>query len=440
MRIPDPQAADPGRRVRRIVGAGAALVAVVVGLSGCLPNIPGLFQPSEVTVLSEQDTVSMEALADSYTEGRLAHVLLETMPRDRLHDRLGAEFATGLAFSDVSAMDSGWLREFGDSLAPLDVLFTRDVEDDLFPGILQDARAGARYVGMPLSSDSEILYYRTDLFGDPAEQTAFEERYGYPLAPPADWTQYRDVAEFFTRDTDGDGTTDLFGTDLKGAVATDWLAAVSQAGADAMVLDGETVTVNDPAHVAALDFYRSLVPFAPPGSARLDTAGARILFYSGSLAMMRFWGSAYPDISEQSPMRGKVGVAPMIAGPGGVAGVPRGTYLSVPRKATHKETAMDFLAHSFQRNDLVVDAPPRLPARASVFEAHAGEEGFEHYAAILATLRSPLSRPPQSMPEWQEIVDSALVPAVQQAMDGVVASQALLDAAAARTEAILAER
>lgn len=440
MRTPDPQVSDPGRRSRRITATGAVLAGIVLGLGGCVPNLAGLFEPSEVTVLSEQDVVSMEAIADSYTEGRLAHVLLETMPRNRLHERLDAEFGAGLAFSDVIALDSGWLREFSDSLAPLDVLFTRDVEDDLFPGILEDARAGARYVGMPLSADSEILYYRTDLFEDRAEQAAFEERYGYPLAPPADWEQYRDVAEFFTRDRDGDGATDLFGTDLKGAVATDWLAAVSQAGSEAMVLEGETVTVNDAAHVAALDFYRSLVPFAPPGADRLDTAGARILFYSGSLAMMRFWGSAYPQISEESPMRGKVGVAPMIAGPGGVAGVPRGTYLSIPEEAANRDTAMDFLAHSFQRNDLVVDAPPRLPARASVFAAHADDEGFEHYAAILATLRSPLSRPPQSLPEWQEIVDAALTPAVQQAMDGATGSQVLLDEAATRVAAILAHR
>src|SRR5690606_7855406 len=130
-------------------------------------------------------------------------------------------------------------------------------------------------------TNSEILYYRTDLFSDAQNQADFESKYGYALVPPTTWEQYRDVAEFFTRDTDGDGNIDLYGTDVKGAVETEWLATVSQAGEEHMVLDAETgdVTIDSPEHLEALDFYTSLLPYAPAGSAQLDWAGAQNLFY-----------------------------------------------------------------------------------------------------------------------------------------------------------------
>ena len=74
------------------------------------------------------------------------------------------------------------------------------------------------------------------------------------------------MAEFFTRDTDGDGAIDLYGTDVKGAVETEWLATVSQAGEEHMVLDPESgdVTIDDAAHKEALTTTSAFSPMRPP--------------------------------------------------------------------------------------------------------------------------------------------------------------------------------
>ena len=74
----------------------------------------------------------------------------------------------------------------------------------------------------------------------------------------------------------------------------------------------------------------SLLPYAPAGAAQLDWAGAQNLFNQGKPAMMRFWGHAYRQTPEDSPVKDSIGVAPMIGGPGGIAGVPGAWYLSVP--------------------------------------------------------------------------------------------------------------
>ena len=58
--------------------------------------------------------------------------------------------------------------------------------------------------GLLTDGDPIILYYRTDLFEDPANQEAFKAEYGYDLAAPQDWQQYDDIQAFFTKLGNGD--------------------------------------------------------------------------------------------------------------------------------------------------------------------------------------------------------------------------------------------
>ena len=52
---------------------------------------------------------------------------------------------------------------------------------------------------LPRNIDVKLVYYRTDLFGDPKEQRDFKEKFGYDLEPPKTWQQLKDIAKFFTR-------------------------------------------------------------------------------------------------------------------------------------------------------------------------------------------------------------------------------------------------
>ena len=54
-------------------------------------------------------------------------------------------------------------------------------------------------VGMPSNSAVMMMFYRKDLFENADEKAAFEDKYGYELAPAKTWKQYRDIAEFFDR-------------------------------------------------------------------------------------------------------------------------------------------------------------------------------------------------------------------------------------------------
>lgn len=70
------------------------------------------------------------------------------------------------------------------------------------------------YNGKPYAvasdGDYQLFVIRKDLFGDPKEQAAFKQKYGYALAPPKTWDEQADMAEFFHRpDQNLLGATDL---------------------------------------------------------------------------------------------------------------------------------------------------------------------------------------------------------------------------------------
>ena len=428
-------------RTRTALLGTAAVTAGALVLTGCgAGGGGGDAAADELTVVVEGGGLAeLRPIADLYEDETGTTVKLVELPYDGLYDRIQTELGSGTVSFDIAALDAIWLSAFADGVAPLDDLFTDEVTGDLFPGLVTEAQVGGKFVGMPIFTNSEILYYRTDLFEDPQNQADFEAKYGYPLAPPTTWEQYADAAEFFTRDTDGDGKIDLYGTDVKGAVETEWLATVSQAGEEHMVLDAETgeVTIDSAEHLQALDFYTSLLPFAPAGAAQLDWAGAQNLFYQGQLAMMRFWGHAYTQTPDDAPVKGKIGAAPMIAGPGGIAGVPGAWYLSVPAAGAKQEKAKDFIAFAYEHNELSVDTSLGLVARISAFASQDGVAGKENYPAILETLESPATRARPATPQWQEIVNTVLTPLLQKAVEPGADNAALLQEAKSQIEAII---
>jgi ABC-type glycerol-3-phosphate transport system substrate-binding protein len=428
-------------RFGRTVGAAATAFTMAVALAACGAGGDDTAGDGAetVTVLVEGGgKAELEPVAEAFTEETGTKVSLVELPYDGLFDRLSSEFSSGSVSFDVAALDAIWLTGFADGVEPLDDMFTDEVRADLFPALVEEAQVDGTFVGMPVWTNAEILFYRTDLFEDPKQQAAFDKEYGYPLAPPTDWQQFQDMAAFFTQDTDGDGTTDLYGTDVKGAVETEWLAHVAQAGSPGMVLDEDgNVIIDNDEHLAALDFYTEAVGDAPEGASQVDWAAAQNLFNQGQVAMTKFWAHAYPQIPDDASVKGKVGAAPMIAGDAGIGAVPGNWYLSIPKAGDNKELAEEFIQFAYDHNDLSIESALGLAARKSAFEKYAGKPGYEHFDALIATLEGPATMPRPANAKWQQIVDTALIPMIQKAVEPGADNQALLDEAKAQIEEIL---
>jgi ABC-type glycerol-3-phosphate transport system substrate-binding protein len=325
---------------------------------------------------------------------------------------------------------------FAGALKPVDALFTAAVKADLFPSLVSGAKINGKYVGMPVWTNSEIVFYRKDLFENATEKKNFKAKYGYPLAPPKTWKQFDDVARFFTRGPK------LYGTDVKGAVETEWLAHVLQAGSPGVVLDSSgKVIIDNAQHLAALRFYSDLhnrYKVDPAGAAQTDWAAAQNLFNQGKLAVTRFWAHAFPQIPKNAPVYGKVGVAPMIAGAAGVAGIPGPWYLSVPAKGKNSDLATQFLKFSYDHNALAIQSSLGLAARKSAFASYAHKPGYQHFAALLTTLSAKATKGRPANPKWQQIVDTVLVPMLQKSVASSNADYAaLLKSARSATQRIV---
>ena len=75
--------------------------------------------------------------------------------------------------------------------------------DDYHPLYKELMNYGGQRYGLFDDGDTIILYYRTDLFEDPANKDAFKAQYGHELAAPKDWTEYDEIQAFFTEQGGG---------------------------------------------------------------------------------------------------------------------------------------------------------------------------------------------------------------------------------------------
>ncbi len=167
-------------------------------------------------------------------------------------------------------------------------------------GLQRDAQ-GAIY-GLPYHDGPEIFHYRTDLFGNPAEQVRFQRLLGYPLRPPETWSEFLDVARFFTRPDDG-----LYGTVVAGLNdghnnVYDFLIHLWSRGGQ--LLDERLRPAFDsPAGHEALQFYVDLLTkhnVTPPRALEYDSVAAGVAYAAGEGAMMLNW-SGFMAVAQLPP-------------------------------------------------------------------------------------------------------------------------------------------
>jgi len=115
---------------------------------------------------------------------------------------------------------------------------------------------GDKVYGYPYTGLTAYLCYRKDLLDDPENRHKFKARYHREIAVPANWKEYMQLAEFFTRPDQH-----FYGTYISGkqglALWYEWLNFVYSFGGD--VLDTQhgweygDIVVNSPQNVAATE-------------------------------------------------------------------------------------------------------------------------------------------------------------------------------------------
>ncbi len=216
--------------------------------------------------------------------------------------------AQGTAY-DMVVGDSQWLGQGatqGHYLELTDFLVDEGIADTVTDATLtyysEYPTGSGRYYAYPTEGDADGWAYRRDLFENPDEMAAFEEEYGYPLAPPETYMQLMDIAQFFTRPDEG-----LYGVGI-----------YTQADYDALTMGVENTmfswgadwkdennnvqgVVNSPEAIDAVEFYRELYDCCQaPGLSNAFFAEVNDAFIGGQIAMGMNYFAFFPALVNPS--------------------------------------------------------------------------------------------------------------------------------------------
>lgn len=398
-------------------------------------------------------------------------------PFGKLFDEFMASLTAEQPVYDVLLYAPAWAGDFFPYLAEVpDDLVHSEAFDDIHATYRERLMTwNGKWIAVTVDGDLFQGYYRKDLFEDPAHRKDFRERYGRDLAPPDTWTEYRDIAEFFTGRPAADGAALYGAAEAFARGGQQFWDVFSRASAytnhpdfrGAQFFDPDTMRaqINNPGWVRAVQEYVDILKFCPPDAKSYGIVEARQAFMSGRAAMILDWGDTGPlaDDPTQSRIVGKVGYfvlpgshdvwngrvwqwdrfdhphkAPFLAFGGWVAGV--------PKNSRHREAAWDYIRwYSSPENslrDVVTSGTGINPYRLTHFTGiDAWTRIFSRTAAAeyLEVLRTSLDSPQAALdlrvPGFFRYTE-ALELQLTRALNGEIPVREALDKIAAHWETI----
>jgi multiple sugar transport system substrate-binding protein len=325
-----------------------------------------------------------------------------------IEDLYTSAFLLGDSPYDLVNMDVIWTSKF----AAADWLL--DVSDRISPTELEafspkDLEAG-RYEGglyrIPIRSDLRMLYYRTDLL----------EAAG--LKPPETFTDLIEISQTLQKDKTVNWGYLWQGRQYEGLVAMfmDILQGFGGFWVNPATLE---VGLDRPEALKAIAFLQSTIDtkVSPPGVTTYQEDETLRFFKSGQAAFLGSWPYVWPLANaEDSPIKGKIGIKPMVHAPGLNGGACLGGWgLGIAKSSKHPEEAWKaiqyFTSESVQRQLILQTG--YVPSRRSLFTDPEVVAKYPHYPKLLevsqsAVLRSPIAQYAQVSDILQRYLSRAL--------------------------------
>lgn len=317
---------------------------------------------------------------------------------------------------DVLRIDVVWPGLLGDHLADVGAAVDKSVPAQHFKSIIQNNTVGGRLVALPWFADAGLLYYRKDLL----------EKHGRKA--PTTWEEMTETAKLLQEAERKAGNGRMQGFVFQGRAyegltcnALEWIDSF---GGGTIVDAQGKVTINNPRAVKAIDLAASWVgTIAPTGVLNYAEEEARGAFQSGNAVFMRNWPYAWalanaPD----SPVKGKVGVAPLPKGAAGGkhTGTLGGWQLAVNKYSKNTQAAVDLVRYLTgpevqKRAAVQASLNPTIPALykdADVLKAS------PFMGELLATFENAVARPSRPTGDKYNRVSSEFWNAVHDTLSG----------------------
>ena len=382
----------------------------------------------------------LDGLLPDFKEKTGIDVQLEQAPYDSVVQKLTLDATTKQGGYDIVSLPYEFLGAFAEKswIAPIDdrLADTSSFGPGFDPSGIIPALWKASSVwrdktyGMPSNSAVMMMFYRKDLFENAAEQAAFKTKYGYDLAVPKTWKQYRDIAEFFTRKAGSQLAGAPLAKDFAGVAMTgkrhvatvlEWLDYGWTYGGG--ILDGQgNLIIDSPQSVESLDYMAGLGHFAQPGYTNATWDETTATLQQGNAALSITWGdtAGAMEATDQSAVVGKMGYASIPTlkeGDQAIAHLGSWTYL-IPSGSTKQDAAWEFMQWALSAPvQTALAKGGGLPALTSSFEDPALVSSLPYWKQELVSLGESKSRP--RIPEW-----GALSDILQKEISNVISGQA----------------
>ncbi len=195
--------------------------------------------------------------------------------------------------------EPGWIVKVSDLIAKYPELDIEWYDDVVMNSYMEYPEGSGEYWGLPQEGDTIALFVRTDLFGDPAEQKAFTEKYGWDLPQTfEDWekvsmTAFEEIAEFFTRPDQ-----DLYGTAMQYSKEYDFMTMylypfMFSMGGD--IWDPEKRQVygllNSDVNAKGMEWNKKMLQYQPPGAVNYGIAEEIDAFTQDKIATAFQWAA-----------------------------------------------------------------------------------------------------------------------------------------------------
>jgi multiple sugar transport system substrate-binding protein len=349
-----------------------------------------------------------------------------------IEDLYTASFLLGDSPYDLVMMDivwlpkfaaAGWLLDLTDQIPPTDLA-------DFMPPDLAGGYHNGRLYRLPVRSDAQLLFYRQDWLEQ--ANLAPPETFG-DLVAISNQLQQAGVAQwgYVWQGRQFEGLSAVF-VDILGGFGGYWVKP-----------EGLEVGLDRAEAIEAVRFLRSTINqrISPPGVSNYQHEDARRLFQQGKTAFMHNWPYAYPlGNADDSPIKGKFGIQPMVHRPGLTGASCLGGWgIGVSKSTAHPEAALraaQFYA-SPQAQRLSILNNGYLPTRRSLYADPEILAKYPFFARMSAVVENAVLRPPIAQyAQASDILQRYLSAAITQRMS----PEAAMRAAATETRALLARR
>lgn len=151
---------------------------------------------------------------------------------------------------------------------------------------------GGRKYAVTWDGDHFNLYYRWDLFEDPDLKAKFKEQYGYELT--AHGMRYDkenlDIAKFFTRAYNPDSPVEYGTSECAGRGTNQWWFFSRFGSAGGIYFDDDMhPLINREEGVRALQSFKDVIPYCPPGVLKFGYDEHKDAFILGGCAFLVQW-------------------------------------------------------------------------------------------------------------------------------------------------------